>query len=135
MKILFLCTHNSARSQMAEGLSKTIAFQLGINLEVYSAGTKPKGSVHPLAVEAMREIGIDISGQYSKHLKEVPYKEMDLIVTVCDSAKDECPYVPGISTIRLNLPDPAEVGTLEAFRKVRDILRDKILELLKKHKR
>ena len=90
-KILFLCTGNSARSQMAEGLMRHFR---GDEFEVFSAGVEPKG-VHAKAIEAMREIGIDISRQKSKHVDELPIKEFDYIITLCDHAAQNCPVFPG----------------------------------------
>ncbi len=130
MKVLFVCTGNSARSQMAEALARHIGKELGIELQVWSAGSKPAGYVHPLAIQAMAEIGIDISSYRSKSLEEVPYKDMDLIVTLCDSAQKECPYVPGAKTVHMGFPDPAKENTIEAFRDVRDRIKQGIINLL-----
>ncbi|MGI8650772.1 MAG: arsenate reductase ArsC, partial [Rubrobacter sp.] len=89
-KVLFLCTHNSARSQMAEGLLREIA---GERFEVHSAGTE-ETLVRPLAVEAMREVGVDISGQRSKTLERYIEEPFDYVITVCDSANEACPFFP-----------------------------------------
>ena len=120
-RILFLCTHNSARSQMAEGLLRDMA---GDRFEVFSAGTE-KTRVHPLAIEAMREVGIDISGHTSKTIGELD-GPFDVVVTVCDPANESCPLFPG-DTQRLHwsFPDPSAVTgsdeeRLQAFREVRD---------------
>jgi arsenate reductase (thioredoxin) len=128
-KILFLCTGNSARSQMAEGLMRHFR---GDEYEVFSAGVEPKG-VHPQAIVAMREIGIDISQQQSKHMDDLPIKEFDCIITLCDHAAQNCPVFPG-KGLRLHqgFSDPAAVqgsdqDVLEAFRKVRDELKQFIL--------
>jgi arsenate reductase (thioredoxin) len=128
-KVLFLCTGNSARSQMAEGLMRHLR---GDDFEVYSAGVEPK-SVHPKAVQAMQEIGIDISGQKSKHIDELPDREFDHIITLCDHAAQNCPVFLG-KGMRLHhgFSDPAAVqgseqDVLEAFRKVRDELKQFIL--------
>ncbi|HUS74834.1 MAG TPA: arsenate reductase ArsC [Methanothrix sp.] len=135
-KVLFLCTHNSARSQMAEGLLRAMYRD---RYEAYSAGVEAT-SVDPRAVRAMLEIGIDISAQRSKSFQEFQDKTFDLAVTVCDRAKQACP----ICSTQLNLPskspkarevihksfeDPAaaqgsEEEQLEAFRRVRDELKD-----------
>lgn len=88
MKIAFICTGNSARSQMAEGYAKYFARVYGKQVEVYSAGSSPSPSVHPLAVEVMREEGIDLSTQYPKTIESIPYKDLDLVITFCG-------YVPG----------------------------------------
>ena len=128
-KVLFLCTGNSARSQMAEGLLRHLRNN---EFEVFSAGVEPKG-VHPMAVQAMQEIGIDISGQKSKHIDELPDREFDHIVTLCDHAAQNCPVFLG-KGLRLHhsFSDPAAaVGSdhevLEAFRKVRDEIKEFVL--------
>ena len=128
-KILFLCTGNSARSQMAEGLMRHFR---GDEFEVFSAGVEPKG-VHPQAIAAMREIGADISRQQSKHVDDLRVKEFDYIITLCDHAAQNCPVFLG-KGVRLHhgFSDPAaaqgkEQDVLEAFRKVRDELKQFIL--------
>ncbi|MCX5902982.1 MAG: arsenate reductase ArsC [Proteobacteria bacterium] len=128
-KILFLCTGNSARSQMAEGLMRYFRED---EFEVFSAGVEPKG-VHPQAIEAMREIDIDISRQQSKHVDELPTREFDYIITLCDHAAQNCPVFLG-KGVRLHqdFSDPAAVQgsyqeELEAFKKVRDELKQFIL--------
>ena len=121
-KILILCTGNSARSQMAEGLLKNIAQK---RYEIFSAGTKPS-IVRPEAIKALAEIGIDISGNRSKSVEEFVNNEIDYVLTVCDHAKDNCPYFPAKTrVIHHSFEDPAEVSggeerRLEAFRKIRD---------------
>jgi arsenate reductase len=128
-RVMFLCTGNSARSQMAEGLMRHLR---GNEFEVFSAGTEPKG-IHPLAIEVMAEIGIDIYAQRSKHLDEYGEEEFNYIVTLCDHAAKTCPFFPGKGErIHHSLPDPAvEEGSreerLEMFRRVRDELRECIL--------
>jgi arsenate reductase (thioredoxin) len=122
--ILFICTHNSARSQMAEGYLRA---RYGDRFEVHSAGTAVRG-VHPVAIAVMDEIGIDISGHRSKLIDEFTGKEADIVVTVCDSARDACPFFPGTKLlIHAGFPDPsAFTGTprecLEQFRIVRDAI-------------
>ena len=127
-RVLILCTGNSARSQMAEGLFR---HEAGDQYEVYSAGTKPT-QVRPEAIAVMDEIFIDISGYRSKSVDEFSGQEFDFIVTVCDNAKESCPVFPG-KTQRLHwsLEDPAAVQGSEdmrtaAFRKVRDQLHRRI---------
>jgi len=133
-KVLFLCTHNACRSQMAEGLLKNLA---GGKFEAYSAGVDPT-SVHPLARKVMEEIGIDISGQQSKSVDELLDKEFDYVITVCDNARQTCPFFLGnVERLHWNLEDPAEVkGTeekrLQEFRMVRNQLKDYIQELISK---
>ncbi len=122
-RILFLCTGNSARSQMAEGLLRNMA---GDRFEVYSAGTRP-AVLNPIAVEAMNEIGIDISGQRSKSVDEFVDQQFDYIITVCDNAKESCPIFPGIGRrIHQSFEDPAAAQPaqqFEVFRRVRDQIR------------
>ena len=121
-RILFICTHNSARSQMAEGLMNA---RYGDRFEAQSAGIEPT-EVHPLAIKAMAELGIDISHHRSKSIEEFLGQEFDYVVTVCDHAKEACPFFPGAKEyLHASFPDPASVeGTeeerLEAFRRVRD---------------
>ena len=122
-KILILCTGNSCRSQMAEGFLKTF----DSNLEVYSAGTNPSSEVHPKAIAAMKEINIDISSNHPKNVSEFLEQPFDYVITVCDSAKETCPYFSGEVKHRLHIgfEDPAEAtGTDEEimaeFRRIRD---------------
>ena len=132
-RVLVLCTGNSCRSQMAEGL---IRHFLGERWEAYSAGTRPAGYVHPLAVQVMRELGVDISGQRSKSVDEVRDTAFDLVVTVCDEAARECPVWPGGGQqVHVGFPDPAgatgsETERLEVYRRVRDAIRQHLLPLL-----
>jgi len=122
---LFICTHNSARSQMAEGLLNALH---GDRFEAFSAGTQPT-SVHPLAVKAMAEIGVDISGHRSKSVDEFRDRDIDYVVTVCDRAHQNCPFFAGgRKHLHKGFGDPAragsdESGMLEAFRRTRDEIR------------
>lgn len=122
-RILILCTGNSARSQIAEGLLRAKAPDL---VDVHSAGTKPKG-LNPLAVQVMREMNIDISKHESKDVSIYDGQRFDLVITVCDNAKESCPVFPGAKTIHWSTPDPEDV---ESFRTVRDSLAHRIDELL-----
>jgi arsenate reductase (thioredoxin) len=132
MRVLFLCTHNSSRSQMAEGLLRARG---GNRYAVFSAGTHPR-SVHPLAIQAMREIGIDISGAAGHRAKSMEefaaQPPMDLVVTVCDDAAEECPFFPGARRQEhWGFPDPSAVTgseeeRLAAFRSVRDAIARRI---------
>jgi len=128
LRVLILCTGNSARSQMAEGLLRHLG---GTRYEVFSAGTKPAG-VNPLAIEAMREVGIDISTQRSKSVAEFAGQEFAAVITVCDNAAEECPIFPGApQRAHWSLPDPAAVSGTEqeklgAFRRVREELERRI---------
>ena len=125
-KVLILCTGNSARSQMAEGLLKHICRN---EFDINSAGTKPS-IVRPEAIKVLREIGIDISGNRSKSVEEFTNEEIDYVLTVCDNAKENCPYFPAkTKLIHHSFQDPAEVSGDEekrhnAFRKTRDEIRN-----------
>ncbi|ACO03141.1 MAG TPA: arsenate reductase ArsC [Persephonella sp.] len=135
-KIAFICTGNSARSQMAEGFCKYYAEISGKDIAVYSAGSSPSGYIHPLSVKVMLEKGIDISGQRSKSLDDIPLNKIDYLITLCSDAEKNCPVVSCKNVFHWNLPDPAEAsGTEEErlviFRNVRDIIENKILDLLK----
>ncbi|MFQ5766464.1 MAG: arsenate reductase ArsC [Acidobacteriota bacterium] len=128
--LLFLCVANSARSQMAEGMARSLA---GLRISVYSAGSRP-GKLHPLAVQVMQEIGLDISRQAPKGLEAVPLKKIDTVVTLCGD--EICPVFPRpVLAVHWPLADPAAVkGTLStrlrAFRRVRTELRFQIGHLL-----
>jgi arsenate reductase len=132
-RVLFLCTGNSARSQMAEGL---VNHFLGDGWEAYSAGTQPAGYVHPLAVRAMAEIGIDISGHRSKSTDEFREADLDAVITVCDDAAQTCPIWLGQGRrMHIGFPDPAaatgtEEEQLEVFRAARDGLRQEVFDYL-----
>jgi arsenate reductase (thioredoxin) len=132
MKVLILCTGNSARSQMAEGLLQSLSRGA---VDVESAGTKPS-RVNPLAIEAMREIGIDISGHRSKSVEEFAGQRFDFVITVCDKARESCPIFPGApERIHWSYPDPAAAEgsheeKLRAFRAVRDDLKLRLEQLL-----
>jgi arsenate reductase (thioredoxin) len=122
-RVLILCTGNSARSQMAEGLLREMA---GDRFEVESAGVDPS-RVRPEAIEAMREIGIDISGYRSKAADEFTGREFDYVITVCDNARESCPVFPGAAErIHQSFEDPPAPGaadpdsTMATFRRVRD---------------
>ena len=128
-RVLILCTGNSCRSQMAEGLWRTLGKG---NWDSFSAGSKPAGFVHPMAIEVMQEIGIDLSNNRSKHLEEFTGQSFDLVVTVCDSAKAACPVFPGAKDM-LHWPfdDPAlATGSSDEvrsqFRRVRSEIADRI---------
>ncbi len=120
--VLFVCTHNSARSQMAEGLLRA---RRGSGYKAFSAGTHPS-RVHPMSIRVMQEIGIDISKHRSEHVDRYTAMHMDFVVTVCDSARETCPYVSASKRIMHHaFSDPSRVtesveAQLEAFRRVRD---------------
>lgn len=128
IRVLFLCTGNSARSQMAEALLRNLGKD---DFEVYSAGTDPK-PLNPLAVKVMQEIQIDISPQHSKDLNAFIDQKFDFIITVCDRARDNCPTFPGDNVrIHWSYDDPAEIeGTEEekqaVFRRVRNEIRNRL---------
>ena len=120
--VLFLCTGNSCRSQMAEG---TLRHAAGDRFEVVSAGTRPAG-LNPTAVEVMRETGIDISNHRSKNLDEFLGQRFDWVITVCDAAKEACPLFPGASRqLHWSFEDPAW-QELAVFRRVRDEIQARI---------
>ncbi len=132
VRVLFLCTHNSARSQMAEGWLRHLG---GERFEAYSAGTE-ETLVRPLAIRAMAEVGVDISGQTSKTLERYIQQPWDVIITVCDQANELCPLFPGGKhRLHWSLPDPSkatgsEEEQLTAYRQVRDTLRGRIEGLI-----
>ena len=129
-RVLFICTHNSARSQMAEGFLRAL---YGDRYEAYSGGAEPSG-LNPYAVKVMAEVGIDISKHRSKGLGEFKGMEFDYVATVCDRAKGTCPFFPGGKrTLHRGFEDPSQFkGTeeemLSGFRRVRDEIRDWIEE-------
>ena len=124
--ILILCTGNSCRSHLAEGILRAAAGDL---LDVRSAGSKPAGYVHPKAIEVMQEIGIDISAHTSKHMNEFLGGHVDIVVTVCGNADQACPVFPGqVKRYHWGFEDPAhatgtEEEVLQEFRSVRDSIR------------
>ena len=132
LKVLFLCTHNSCRSQMAEGL---INHDLGGQVQAFSAGIEPH-QVNPRAIQVMGELGIDISHHLAKSVDDLKGEQFDLVITVCDNAAGQCPMFPGnVEILHIGFPDPAQAtGTEEeiitVFRQVRDDLRDKFVPLL-----
>ncbi len=129
-RVLILCTGNSARSQMAEALLRRLA---GDEMDIFSAGTKPS-TVNPLAIKVMDEWNIDIRHQRSKHLNEFLNQPFDDVITVCDSAAQDCPVFPGQARrTHWSFPDPAsatgtETDRLRAFREVRDALDSRLRE-------
>jgi len=133
LKIMFLCTGNSCRSQMAEGIANFLG--KGI-IKAYSAGLNPAGYVHPYAVKVMSEIGIDISRYTSKSIDEELLKEMDMVITLCGDAYETCPMTPpNIKKLHWGLPDPAkatgsEEEILNVFRSVRDEIKNRIENLI-----
>ena len=131
-RVLFLCTGNSCRSQMAEGFLRSLA---GDRFDVASAGTEPV-PVNPGAIEAMSEVGIDISDHESKAVKAFLGQHFSYVITVCDRASERCPIFPGAAKrLEWNFPDPAAVTGPElerhrAFRQVRDQIADRIRDFL-----
>jgi arsenate reductase (thioredoxin) len=128
VRVLFVCTHNSARSQMAEGMVRAWG---GGRFEAFSAGTEAS-AVRPEAIAVMREIGIDISGHTSKTILPFLGEEFAWVITVCDQAKESCPVIPGATQqAHWSIDDPSEMEgseqeRLHAFRTARDTLRDRI---------
>ena len=133
LKVLFLCTENACRSQMAEGL---VNHDLAEQVKAFSAGVRPS-RVNPRATQVMGELGIDISGSRSKSVDDLAGEQFDLVITVCDQAQQQCPIFPGkIELMHVGFPDPARaMGTeeevLAAFRQVRDALRAQIIPMLR----
>lgn len=129
--IMFLCTGNSCRSQMAQGLCSHL---WGQDFNVYSAGTKKHG-MNERAIKVMEEIGIDISSHYSKTVEELPQVNFDYVITVCDAAKETCPYFPGGKVLHVGFQDPPaltkdmtdEEEVMQVYRRVRD----EIIEFMK----
>ena len=125
-KVLILCTGNSCRSHMAEGILRAAAGDL---VEVFSAGSEPKGEVHPLAVEVLAEIGIDASGHKSEHLDRYLHSGIDTVITVCDNADQACPAFPGkVNRHHWGFEDPPKAARageseVDAFRRIRDQIR------------
>ena len=126
-RILILCIGNSCRSQMAEGFLKSFAE----NLEVYSAGTKPARQIHPKAVQVMKEIGIDISSGYPKDIQQFLNQSFDYVITVCDHARESCPFFFGKvrQQLHIGFEDPAEATGSEEeilafFRRVREEIKN-----------
>jgi arsenate reductase len=127
-RVLFLCSHNSARSQMAESVLRHLA---GDRIDAFSAGTEAT-HVRPLAIRAMAELGVDISGQESKTLERYLGEPFDVVITVCDQANESCPIFPGArERLHWSLPDPSKAtGTddeqLAVYRQIRDAIRARI---------
>ncbi len=132
LRVLILCSGNSARSQMAEALLRQLA---GDRLDAFSAGSKPS-AVNPNSIRAMQKRGIDISGQRSKHLSEYLNQPFDFVITVCDNAAETCPIFPGkAQRLHWSFPDPAaatgsDIEILTSFERVRDELEEKLKEWL-----
>ena len=128
-RVLFLCTGNSCRSQMAEAI---VNARLGDRWQAFSAGSRPAGFVHPKAIEALKEIGIQHAGR-SKSMDEFRGQEFDLVVTVCDAEAEECPVWLGKGKkIHHSYPDPAETDAMEDFRRVRDGMLQEMIPLLER---
>lgn len=132
-KVLFLCTHNSCRSQMAEGL---VNADLGERFEAYSAGTEAT-AVNPVAIRVLAELGIDISAHYSKTLDAFKDERFDHVITLCGSANEQCPlFFGGVKRVHIGFEDPSQLAgseeqRLAAFRRVRDQIRTDIEEYLR----
>jgi len=129
LKVLFLCTENACRSQMAEGL---VNHDLAGQVKAYSAGIRPS-RVNPMAIQVMAELGIDISHHRSKSVDDLAGEQFDLVITVCDQAQEQCPLFTGETEVmHVGFPDPARSsGSERIFRKVRDALREQLMPLLR----
>jgi arsenate reductase (thioredoxin) len=124
-KLLFVCIENSNRSQMSEAFAKMIG---GENVDAYSSGSRPSGKINPKAIAAMKELGYDLTKHHSKSLDEVKhYAPFDAVVTM--GCGDACPWMPAKQFIDWQIPDPKDMNEDE-FRKVRDMIRDKVKDLL-----
>ncbi|MBB5620997.1 arsenate reductase [Pedobacter cryoconitis] len=134
-KVLVLCTGNSCRSQLAEGFLRQFA---GNQAEIYSAGIETHG-VNPKAIQVMSEVGIDLSAHTSNHVDEYSNIDFDYVITVCDNAKESCPYFPSQAVkLHYNFPDPAKAkGTdqeiMQEFRRVRDLIKDYASVFVQEH--
>jgi len=131
-KVLFICTNNSTRSQIAEGFLNKLFKN---NYKAFSAGTQPT-SLNPYAVEVMKEVGIDISKNRLKNIEEFKTHKFDFVITVCDNAKEACPFFPGKKVIHKSFKDPAKYeGSVEEiivnFRKIRDEIKNWIIKTFK----
>jgi protein-tyrosine-phosphatase len=124
-KILFVCVENACRSQMAEGFAKALGQG---EIEVYSAGSRPSFQVDPLAIEVMKEKGIDLSARRPKGLNDLPPIEMDYLITM--GCEETCPAIPAKKVIEWEIPDP-KGKSLDTFRDVRDMIEEKVGTLLK----
>lgn len=124
-RVLFVCVENSNRSQMAEAFARMLG---GSDVEAYSAGSRPSGQINPKAIEAMRELGYDLSGQRSKALDELPDVEFDYVVTM--GCGDGCPFVRARWRTDWELPDPKQMSPTE-YRRVRDQIRENIHQMLR----
>ena len=134
MKLIFVCVENSCRSQIAEGFARYYGKEMSLRakdeaISVYSAGSRPSGIVNPMAVDVMKEKGIDISNQKSKGLDELPEGEFDVLVIM--GCGDNCPTVSAKKRIEWRIKDP-KGASIEVFREVRDDIEKKVLELLRK---
>jgi len=129
LKVLFLCTENACRSQMAEGL---VNHDLAGQVKAYSAGIRPS-RVNPMAIQVMAELGIDISHHRSKSVDDLAGEQFDLVITVCYQALEQCPLFTGETEVmHVGFPDPARSsGSERIFRKVRDALREQLVPLLR----
>ena len=123
--VLFVCIENAGRSQMAEAFAK---FYDSEDLKVYSAGSKPSGTINPQAIDVMRETGYDLTTHQSKSLSDIPGVEFDVVVTM--GCGDECPFIRAKQHIDWNIPDP-KGRSIEDVRRIRDLIRDRVQELLK----
>jgi arsenate reductase len=133
LKVLFLCTENACRSQMAEGL---VNHDLAGQVQAFSAGVRPS-RVNPRAIQVMAEVGIDISHQRAKSVDDLAGEQFDLVITVCDHAAAQCPMFPGETEVmHVGFPDPgrakgSEEEIMAAFRQVRDEIRQKLIPLIR----
>ncbi|WP_308861817.1 arsenate reductase ArsC [Paenibacillus radicis (ex Xue et al. 2023)] len=133
-RMYFLCVHNRCRSQMAKAFARHFA---GNKVIANSAGVE-ESQIHPLTIEVMKEVGIDISDQQSKRIDMKVFISSQIVIKLCEQVNEKCPIVPfGITNVQWDIPDPTPKqggGTIEEFRVTRDLIRENVLQLLKEHK-
>ncbi len=134
LRMYFLCVHNRCRSQMAEAFAKYYA---GEKVIAFSAGVE-ESTIHPLTIEVMKEVGIDISDHQSKRIDMKAFISSQIVIKLCEQVNERCPIVPfGIQNVQWDIPDPTPKqgeGRIEEFRDVRDLIQEKVLQLLKEQK-
>ena len=126
--VLFVCVANSCRSQMAEAIAKSV---VGERWEVWSAGSQPGGRVHPVAIQMMKELGLDLTSHYSKGVDQIPSRRWDYVVTM--GCGDACPSVPGSRRLDWEIPDPIGLPVAET-RRIRDQIAELVRQLLRSHR-
>lgn len=132
MKIGFICTHNSARSIMAEALARKLFKEALLDVEVFSAGSKPAKEINPIALKVLEKFGYDTKNLYPKAITDIPYEDLDIVITLCGDAKDECPYVPSHKRREhWGLEDPSKSSSEEVFIETLKKIEENLRNLLK----